>query len=822
MSGSLRFKVGDRVLACTYGAQWHEAVVTDSYCRTEDGSTAIYRMLSADGKMDLCTTVDSTDSVRAYVEPGLPRVVQAIQCRSSWADLKVILAVHSIDVRLVGSNLLLHAASSGCIDILIELILEYGVPESTCDKDGRNILHLALLHKQFGMVDLISKYYQKLLTKSDSKGFNAIHYVIMSKNTELLRKVLYNLKYFEEIDCSSVANLVDIHRLRYDNERLHQITNVITPLDWAKRMKQVEMVDILEKFMHELRMECLLKRIELYDEWNEENTFLQLTTISERMKEANLSVDPWQYTVIVGLVVSGIISGPANQIFPASAHRNLMQGVPTKLAEELSRVYYDWAVGDSLLEFTQVKLTEWIAWNEHLDNGDPWGEAVVDYLQAVVHRADTGVLVVERAEVLNYLLSHHSGVLLHPHKFVVQGQLHLLQWAVRAGHIDLKCHVSMCASLVEHVQSLSWLTLEIKRKNKPRGIPGDLTVAEVLCALAAGYGDYFIFQWLLEEVIPPARHGATFNHRDLLHIAAVQNHLLIVKYLLSRNPPRTLQMITSIDASFSANAIVSGQALLDYFTSEKPTLDLRTALMAVGARSTSEALLTYTNTEFMRDVCVALQQQMEAGAASDTLMQYFDEHFNLSRDLGWSLKTLGERFEHSSGLVVYDTTVYCTQIEEARSVEELLVCLLTHSIRAEKYGFFEHLINTLVKVLNNGMRDFIRMYRRSGESFAHLCGELPAYALKVGSSTELANKVATLCAALPNRLALKDRSVGMDRQIFVEMKTNFNEGAAVEVLEECLQRQLVFMESIATEERPHLKMFLPYLTATKFSDCETL
>jgi len=573
-------------------------------------------MLSADQKTNLYATVDSTNNVRAYVEPGLPRVIQAIQCGCSLADLKDMLATHSIDVSLVGSNLLLHAATSGNSEILIELIHEYGVPESTCDKEGRNILHLALLHKQFDLVDLMSKYYQKLLTKSDSKGFISIHYIVMSKNANLLQNVLYNNACFEEVGFAGITQLVDIHRLRYENERLHQATSIITPLDWARRMKQVDMVEILEQFMHVLRVECLLRGIELYDKWSEESTLLQLTAVSARVKEAKLdslvylpemvgllthigiacgkrgslqtfrllwtflqplqSIDPWQHKTIVELMLSGVISGPANQIFPSHAHRERMKEKPTKLADEMNRIYrhYNWAGIDSLLEFTQVQLTERIAHNIKYNCKEPWDELVVDYLQAVVCRADTGVLVTERAAVLNYLIGLPAEVVvLHPHKFVLQGQLHLLQWAVRAGHIDLKRPVGTCASLVEHIQSLSWLTLEIKRKNKPRGIPGDLTVAEALCALAAGCGEFFIFQWLLEEVIPPARHSVTFNHRDLLHIAAVQNSLLIVKYLLARKPLPTVHLVTAIEASFAAKSYLSGQALLDYFQFEKPTLD---------------------------------------------------------------------------------------------------------------------------------------------------------------------------------------------------------------------------------------------------------
>jgi len=53
----------------------------------------------------------------------------------------------------------------------------------------------------------------------------------------------------------------------------------------------------------------------------------------------------------------------------------------------------------------------------------------------------------------------------------------------------------------------------------------------------------------------------------------VQNSLLIVKYLLARKPLPTVHLVTAIEASFAAKSYLSGQALLDYFQFEKPTLD---------------------------------------------------------------------------------------------------------------------------------------------------------------------------------------------------------------------------------------------------------
>ncbi len=256
----LRFKVGDRVLARCGGGVWKEALVTKLWSREERG-LAPYRMRTAQGKEDIFTLIDSTDSVRAYTETGLPRVIQEIQCESSWEDVERLINSYSIDVDVVGSSLLLHAATAGNDDVVTKLVDAYGVSEATCDKDGRNILHIALLHKHFHLVDVIREEYEDLFLKADNKGLNVIHYFVMSKNATLLRKLLYGEDFFEDTSSSNIADLVDPHYQRYDDVKLERVTNVITPLEWAKRMKQPEIVKILEKYINELRIIHKMSRI---------------------------------------------------------------------------------------------------------------------------------------------------------------------------------------------------------------------------------------------------------------------------------------------------------------------------------------------------------------------------------------------------------------------------------------------------------------------------------------------------------------------------------------------------------------------------------
>ena len=164
----LRFKVGDRVLARCGGGVWKEAFITKLWSREERG-LAPYRMRTVEGKEDIYTHVDSKDSVRAYTETGLSRITQEIQCGSSWEDVEGLIDSYSIDIDVVGSSLLLHAATAGNDDVVTRLIDAYGVSEATSDKDGRNILHIALLHKHFHLVDVVREEYEELFLEADNK-----------------------------------------------------------------------------------------------------------------------------------------------------------------------------------------------------------------------------------------------------------------------------------------------------------------------------------------------------------------------------------------------------------------------------------------------------------------------------------------------------------------------------------------------------------------------------------------------------------------------------------------------------------------------------
>lgn len=203
--------------------------------------------------------------VRAFFEPGLPRLLQSIECGDEWETVQSYITSNGIDVGLVGANILLQAASCGNVDVLERLIGDCGVPESTCGKDRRNILFTALLHKQTYLAEHIVERYTSLATESDAKGFNMMHYIVMTGDTDYLREVLYVRENIlrvaidaPKLEGTAIADLVDTRNKRYGRADMEKIFSIPTPLEWARRTKKSDMVHLLETFEKQLRVAVMI------------------------------------------------------------------------------------------------------------------------------------------------------------------------------------------------------------------------------------------------------------------------------------------------------------------------------------------------------------------------------------------------------------------------------------------------------------------------------------------------------------------------------------------------------------------------------------
>lgn len=342
----------------------------------------------------------------------MPRVIQEIQCGSGWKVIEGLVSSYCIDVATVGPSLLLHAATAGNDEVVTELIDNYNVSEATCDKDGRNMLHIVLLHKHFPLVEIIRKDFEDLFLKADNKGLNAIHYIIMSKNVALLECLLYD-NFLENTSSFDIANLVDLHFQRFDDATTERVTNVITPVEWAKRMKQPEMVKVLEQYVNELRViykMSITTTLFTYEAGRSEGALTardqliltELMEVSQLIDELGLQrsslikmpslltqlsclatyccnevcFESVKYLIEnffsllhdhnpdgkfaqrMGFMLRDTIMGPYSQAFPNSMDKNRIEDNPGRWAREVGSLFEDWSPDTSLLAFTQETVTK--------------------------------------------------------------------------------------------------------------------------------------------------------------------------------------------------------------------------------------------------------------------------------------------------------------------------------------------------------------------------------------------------------------------------------------------------------------------------------
>jgi len=79
------------------------------------------------GGKESCAAEDSHDIIRPYVDHGLPRIVQAIQCMDYWPTIAPLLRLYAIDTKIIGPQLLLQAASAGNSPVIAGLDVKYNV-----------------------------------------------------------------------------------------------------------------------------------------------------------------------------------------------------------------------------------------------------------------------------------------------------------------------------------------------------------------------------------------------------------------------------------------------------------------------------------------------------------------------------------------------------------------------------------------------------------------------------------------------------------------------------------------------------------------------
>ena len=132
----------------------------------------------------------------------------------------------------------------------------------------------------------------------------------------------------------------------------------------------------------------------------------------------------------------------------------------------------------------------------------------------------------ERLAIFRYAIS--KGIFARPplHEYVMKGELDMLQWFCDTNKCDLRLPLSSSEATASFL-----LTYEPIKSLTGSYIDADVvTVAEALCAVAVCQGEFPVFQFLLREKVD--NKGFFVNCTNMLHLAAVNNSLLIVKWLV--------------------------------------------------------------------------------------------------------------------------------------------------------------------------------------------------------------------------------------------------------------------------------------------------
>ena len=132
----------------------------------------------------------------------------------------------------------------------------------------------------------------------------------------------------------------------------------------------------------------------------------------------------------------------------------------------------------------------------------------------------------DRLAILQYAVS--KSIIARPphHVYVVKGELHMLQWHCDVNKCDLRLPLSSSEDTVsflstyEPIKSLTGSDMNV----------GEVTVAEALCAVAVCQNEFPVFQFLMREKVD--NKGFFVNGMNMLHLAAVNNSLLMVKWLV--------------------------------------------------------------------------------------------------------------------------------------------------------------------------------------------------------------------------------------------------------------------------------------------------
>ena len=303
--GKLRFKVDTKVVInCkTSGKEkkwqkWRPAIIIKLW-HIEDSKLYPYLVRRLSDNTTLYIPEDSIDLCVEMINDGMSTnigiLLQMIHCHESIKTLNEIITYYKLDINKISSHMLFTAAGVGRSDVIL-FLHDAKQDVEVIDDQGRNILHIAILKKQFELLywankvifessDLLHKLL-KLIQGSDNRGFTILHYAVLSRNEDFVKwltagndfALLNTWKYRKSMCISQSRYHADsvggillhdssyISRTKFEVTQYTRLVNLKdsqgrTALNLAEAFKEMKVVSLLNEHTTHAFLTALLKEI---------------------------------------------------------------------------------------------------------------------------------------------------------------------------------------------------------------------------------------------------------------------------------------------------------------------------------------------------------------------------------------------------------------------------------------------------------------------------------------------------------------------------------------------------------------------------------
>lgn len=149
---------------------------------------------------------------------------------------------------------------------------------------------------------------------------------------------------------------------------------------------------------------------------------------------------------------------------------------------------------------------------------------------------------------------------------------------------------------------------------------------DVLSALAAGLGEYFILKWMVDNHLPGAQCITRFCDLDLVHIAACTNRLVVVKYLMARQVVQSPQLFNACCAALQQKNGEVAWCLMNILKNSALNDEQRDQLVKLACGVRHRKVTNWSDYEHLRRACLECANLLDAGASLLVFQKCWAKH----------------------------------------------------------------------------------------------------------------------------------------------------------------------------------------------------